>query len=439
VRSRLASWILLGLALGASGCAYSMIRSGQLRQEPFDAVVARTAAARGIEPQQPINARVISSEELEAVLRRSIAREWSEDQIRSYEQAHTAMGLWPGDRDLLDEFIAVMREEVAGLYDPSDRALYIVSDTQPAFLSRLLSLLLRRDIERELVLAHELVHLLQHTRYPSLIDTDPFFYDHDDAAAAIQAAIEGDATRYGFEALELTQTLPEPADFRESIDAELASSSNANGDGALAGAPALIRLTLAFPYVYGYRLAHAEGAALLGAPPVSTEQVIHAGERRADFLAIDLRELRGALPAECRFVRENTLGELELSVLFRDLAEETSEDTWVGWDGDRYLVAECDEQPAILWLTAWDSRSDALEFEAAYRGILAALITRTGMAAPPTVHRSEREVVVYSDVLSPLAEALPARTRRQRVSTLSELRGHFDAGADWNASPSRLP
>ena len=414
-----------------------MIRSGQLSREPFDAVVARTASARGIEPQRPIDARVISAEEIEAVIRRSIAREWSEDQIRRYEQAHTAMGLWPGDRDLLDELIAVLREEVAGLYDPWDRALYIVSDTQPAFLSRLLSLLLRRDIEREIVLAHEIVHLLQHTRYPSLIDTDAFFYDHDDAAAAIQTAIEGDATRYGFEALELTQALPEPADFREGIEAELASSSN--DASALTKAPALIRLTLAFPYVHGYRLAHAEGAALLDAPPVSTEQVIHAGERRADFLAIDLRELRGALPVECRFVRENTLGELEISVLFRDLAEEPSEDAWVGWDGDRYLVAECDERPAILWLTAWDSRSDALEFEAAYQRILAALVTRTGMAAPPTVHRSEREVLVYSDALAPLAEALPARTRRQRVSTLSELRGHFDSGADRNDSPVGLP
>ncbi|MHC4913660.1 MAG: hypothetical protein ACYTE5_11785, partial [Planctomycetota bacterium] len=344
-------WILLFSALGASGCAYSMIRGGQLRPDLFAGIVSRTAAVRGIEPQLPIDARVVTSAELEVVIRRAIAREWSDDQIRRYERALTTLGLWPGDRSLLDEFIAVMREEVAGLYDPSDRALYIVSDAETPFLARLLSALLRRDLDREIVLSHELVHLLQHTSYPSLVDTDSFFYDHDDVSAAIQAALEGDATRYGMEALDLLPKLPEPADFREEIDSELASIH----DGAFAAAPALIRLTLAFPYTHGYRLSYGEGKALLDSPPASTEQVLHAGERRASFLAIDLGPLRDALPAQCRFVHENTLGELEISVLFRDLASDPSEDVWVGWDGDRYLVAECDEQPAILWLTAWDS------------------------------------------------------------------------------------
>jgi hypothetical protein len=426
VRSRLASWILLGSALSASGCAYSMIRDGRLRQEPFDAVVARTSAARGIEAQLPIDARVITSEELEAVIRRAITREWTEEQIRSYERAKTALGLWPGDRDLLDEFVVVMGEEVAGIYDPSDRALYVVSDTRAPFLSRLTSALLRRDLERELVLAHELVHLLQHASYPSLMDTDPFFYDHDDLAAAIQAAIEGDATLYGFEALDLLPQLPEPMELRAEIDSELASNSDRNS--ALARAPALIRLTLAFPYVHGYRLAYAEGEALLDSPPISTEQVFHAEQRRASFLAIDLRELRNALPNGCRFVRENTLGELEISVLFRDLADDPPDDVWVGWDGDRYLVAECGEAPAILWLTAWDSRSDALEFEAAYRGIAEALVARAGLSAPPNVDRSEREVLVYSDALAPVAKALASRTRRARVATLAELRNHFTGG-----------
>lgn len=419
-------WILLFSALGASGCTYSMIRDGRLRPEPFDGIVSRTAAARGIEPQLPIDARVVTSEELEMVIRRAITRAWSDDQIRRYQRALTAMGLWPGDRDLLGEFIAVMREEVAGLYDPSERALYIVSDTEAPFLERLISALLRRDIERESVLSHELVHLLQHARYPSLMDTDPFFHEHDDVGAAIQAAIEGDATRYGLEALDLLPQLPEPADFREEIDSELASIHG----GAFATAPALIQLTLAFPYTHGYRLSHGEGKALLDSPPASTEQVLHAGKRRAPFLAIDLGPLRDALPARCRFVHENTLGELGISVLFRDLANDPSEDAWVGWDGDRYLVAQCDERPAILWLTAWDSRSDALEFETAYGGILEALVARAGLATPPHVARSEREVLVYSDALTPVAKALSSRTRRQRLSTLPELRDHFDAGAN---------
>jgi hypothetical protein len=424
VRSRLAVWILIASALGASGCAYSMIRDGRIRQEPFDEIVSRTAAARGLEPPLPIDARVVTAAELDGVVRRAIAREWTDDQFRRYQRALTVMGLWPADRDLIGEVTAVMREEIAGLYDPGDRALYLVSDAKAPFQTRLMSLLLRRDVSREFVLSHELVHLLQHARYPSLMDTDPFFHEHDDAGSAVQAAIEGDAVRYGFEALGLLSKLPAPEDFRRELDSELASVH----DGALAAAPALIRLTLAFPYTDGYRLSYGEGKALLDSPPASTEQVLHPGERRAAFLAIDLRPLRDALPEQCRFVHENTLGELEISVLFRDLAAEPSEDAWAGWDGDRYLVAECDDGPAILWLTAWDSRSDALEFETAYRGILAALVARAGFAAPPKVTRSKREVVVYSDALAPLVRRLSERARRQRVSTLPELRDHFGAG-----------
>jgi hypothetical protein len=429
MHSRLVVWILLFSALGASGCAYSMIRDGRLRPEPFEGIVSRTAGARGIEPQLPIDARVVTAAELEAVIRRAITRDWSDTQIRRYERALTAMGLWPGNRDLLDETIAVLGEEVAGVYDPSERALYVVSDSKTPFLARLMSALLRRDLEREIVVAHELVHLLQHTSYPSLLETDLFFYDHDDVGNAIQAAVEGDATRYGFEALDFLPQLPEPADLRAEIDSELASIR----DGALAAAPALIRLTLVFPYTHGYRLSYGEGKALLDSPPASTEQVLHAGERRASFLAIDLGPLRDALPARCRFVHENTLGELEISVLFRDLADDPSKDAWVGWDGDRYLVAECGERPAILWVTAWDSRSDALEFETAYRGILEALVARAGLATPPNVTRSEREVLIYSEALAPVAEALSMRTRRERVSTLPELRRHFDAGVSDRA------
>ena len=51
------------------------------------------------------------------------------------------------------------------------------------------------------------------------------------------------------------------------------------------------------------------------------------------------------------------------------------------------------------------------------------------LATPPNVTRSEREVLIYSDALAPLAKGLSSRTRRKRVSTLSELRSHFDAGA----------
>jgi len=422
VRTHFSIWLLLLATVSASGCAYSIVEGGRLRQEPFDAVVRRTAHARGIEPRGPIDAQVISPDEVEALIRHAIAGEWSDEQIRRYEFAYQALGAWPVGRDLLDEYLEVMGEEVGGLYDPADRRLYVVDQGIGGFGARMASAFLRRDLGREMILAHELVHLLQHQRYPALIENDPFFYDQDDAAAAIQAAVEGDATRYGFEALELNLPLPPPDELQASIESELAATE----DGALARAPALIRLTLGFPYTYGYRLAFAEGAALLDSPPISTEQVLHPNQRKSPYTAIDLGGTRAALPDTCSFIRENTLGELGISVLLRDLDENSKPEAWTGWDGDRYLVAECEGKPELLWLTLWDSQTDALEFETAYRGLSGALVARSSLALAPAIVRDGRETLIYSDAFAGFAGELAAAAPRRQIATLSELREHYE-------------
>jgi hypothetical protein len=420
-------WVVaVGLTalLAASGCAYSLVEGDHLRDEPFESVVARTARARGIEPQGRVDVRVIEPAGIAEVVRRVITRSWSADQIDRYERGYAAMGVWPRDRDMLSEYIEVMGEEVGGLYDPGDRRIYLV-DTGPGGVGeRLVSSLLQRDLGTEAVLTHELVHLLQHQAYPELLEDDPFYYDQDDAAAAVQAAVEGDATRYGFEGMELGVSLPSPEALRRDVDASLDDSAN----GALARAPALIRLTLGFPYTHGYALAYREGPELLEAPPASTEQVLHASERRADFAVLDLSPLWAEAPAGCSAVRENTLGELGVSVLLQNLAGATDPAAWEGWDGDRFLVFDCAGRPALLWLSFWDSQSDALEFAAAYAAVGPALAASAGLPQPPRVERSGRRVLVYSRGLAGLAasaDGLPVH----RVATLAGLRNAYGADA----------
>ena len=84
------------------------------------------------------------------------------------------------------------------------------------------------------------------------------------------------------------------------------------------------------------------------------------------------------------------------TVLFRDLGDAPDPAGWEGWDGDRFVVAECGEQLEFAWLTAWDTEDDAREFEAAYAGIAEAVAGRAGHGARPQTRREEREVVVAS-------------------------------------------
>jgi hypothetical protein len=415
------------LSLGPVGCAYSLVSGGAIRPEPFEDLLLKTSRARGIEPARPVDARVVAQAESRAIVASVISQEWSEDELARYQDALSAVALWPPERDLLQETLAVHAAEVAGFYNPRERVFYLVEDAPIPFSVRLLSALARRDLTREIVVSHELVHLLQHQRYPALFEAVNF-HAQDDAAWATSAALEGDAVRFGFEALGI---LPDPEEFGRSM----AEADPGGRSRALAQAPALIRLTLVLPYTAGYRLAYAEWRDLLEAPPASTEQLLHPERRREAFLAFDLAPLREALPEGCAAVFENGAGELGLSVLLRDLGGAPDPAAWEGWDGDRYLAARCGGERAFAWITAWDSEADAREFEAAYAGIAAAAAARAGLAAPASLRRLGREVHLLAPGLEALAPALP-RVPRRRVSTLEALLPR--AGAAGHPIPSRF-
>lgn len=421
-RSQAPLGLLIALLGSLTGCAYSMVQGDAVRPDPFADVVARTIEARGLPLPQHYETRVIDREEIPELLRRVLLDDWEPGEMHDYQEALTAMGAWPPDRDLVDEYVAVSRDELAGVYVPQDVTLYVVGDTPAPLSVKVLSAMMHRDLALEMVLAHELVHLLQHAAYPHLMEDDANWRDQDDAMAAVHAAIEGDATRYGLEAvIGGPGGLPEPETFQAQMQEQ-----DARTDGALGRAPALVRLTLTFPYAGGYALSFHEGPALLEAPPASTEQVLHPERRHEPFLAIDLGALAQRLPDGCRPLAENTMGELGISVLLRDLADAPAPDGWSGWDGDRYLAAECDGRRAFVWDTRWDTPQDADEFAAAYREIAPAVAERAALAAPPVVRVSGERVRIASRDLADLTDALDRYARTGRVATVSDLRAYFD-------------
>jgi hypothetical protein len=424
IRNAAAGACLLGLAAAAfAGCTAPLFSVSAIRSESLEGILARTERARGLRADAPVKARLISRRALPALIRREIRAMWTPAEFVRYEQSLVAVGLWPADLSLLDEYVAFGAGESAGLYAFHERTVYVVSDAPLLLLDRLRSALGRRDEAHEFVLAHELVHWLQHRAHPELIEWAEGQRGQDDAGYAVDAAIEGDALRYGFEALDDTGRLPDPDAFRWGFERESRGSD-------FARAPTLIRVTGVFPYVSGYRLAYFEGADLLQSPPASSEQALHAAKRYEPFLAIDLGDRPEELPAGCQLLYENTMGELGLSVLFRVAGEGDRPELWEGWDGDRYQVARCGGGLELLWLSSWDSQSDAQEFEQAYRALAAGLAARAELGSIPRVERTGREVVVWTRALDPIAGSLARTSRRARVSSLAELSAAF---------PSRLP
>jgi hypothetical protein len=421
--------LLAALSLAPLGCAYQLIAGGELRRQPFEQIVERTVRARGIAPASEIQTRVIASAELKQLLSDALTADWSGAEILDYQEGLVTLGLWPAGRDLAHEFVAVYSEEVVGLYLPTTQTLYLVQDPHSPWSVRVSSALLRRDLERELILSHELVHFLQHQAFPALMDADPFWKSQDDVTSALQAALEGDALHYGFASLEIDP--PAADDLREALEKE----DRQRRHGALAEAPALLRLTVAFPYAYGYGLSLREGRELLASPPASTEQVLHPDKRHEPFQAIDLSALRAALPEGCRERYQDTLGELGLSVLLRDLGASDHPQAWEGWDGDRWVAAECGGRRELVWLTTWDSEQDAAEFADSYQRIAPAVADRAGMASPPSAQVAGREVRISTPGLASLAERLDVLARRARVSDLRGVRALFEGSTPDAPSP----
>ncbi len=416
-------WVALLVLPLLQACAYSMVQGDHVRADAFDEVLARTAAARDLPVPEHYETKVITRDAIPDLLREAIVAGWSTQELADYQDALVAIGAWPADRDLVEEYVAVSREELAGLYVPADVTLYLLNDAPTPFSVKLLSAMTDRDLMLEFILAHELIHLLQHGAYPGLLEDDADWRDQDDAAYAVHAAIEGDATHYGLVAVVGTPYgLPSGEEFRTDMEIE-----DRGNDGALARAPALLRLTLAFPYAWGYGLSLSEGPALLDEPPASTEQVLHMEKRSEPFLAIDLEPARSALPRGCRWLGDNTMGELGISVLLRDLGDAPTPAAWHGWDGDRYLAARCGERRAFLWETHWDSDTDATEFATAYAGIAARVGQRAGLDQPLQIRRNGRRVRIVTEPLLPLADSLDTHSRRRQVTTLPQLRRHFGA------------
>lgn len=422
-----------------------MIQNGAIREGPMRDIVAKTARARAIEPEGPIAARIVNRDELLAILSETFDEWKTPAELEDYERALIALGLWPADRELYAEALAVYGEQIVGIYVPSSQELLLVSDADAPRGLGSLSAMASRDFQTEFALSHEIIHLLQHQAYPELMDPDWMPKNSDDLETAIQAALEGDAMRFAFDAFGLRPPTPEEwmalidaqsPDLEGNAPTELAGSASTEPEGnapaelagnapaeleenALAEAPALIRLTFEFPYARGYAMAWKEEFRLLESPPISTEQALHDDRRLEAFLQMDLTELEDRLPAGCRTLQRNNVGELQISVLFRDLSEDPDPAIWEGWNGDRYLVADCAGRTEWVWWTAWDSETDAAEFANAYLELAPAVAARASSEIPVLARIDAIYVVVTSSGFA--EEALQPPPPATRVADLVSL------------------
>jgi len=240
-----------------------------------------------------------------------------------------------------------------GYYEPDSTMLFVVPTADYTTLKT--------------VVAHELVHALQH----QYLDLDSIMRQtgDNDRLTAAQSILEGQATLSGLQVMVPDQNLFAMPEFWETYRDQFRKQQAEMP--VFTKAPRLLRESIIFPYLAGadfirwWRGSELRDTLPYGPRmPVSTEQILNPH-----------RYGRGDQPITLRFAAEepgilyeDVLGEFEMRVLVAELnnlapTAEIGTPLALGWGGDRFRVYETPEGPAMLWYIAWDDTTARARFE----------------------------------------------------------------------------
>ena len=368
-----ATGLLLWTAMGCGGQGTDFGEADLAAM--IDSLLPGISEASGLEARRPLRYGLQTREEARRFITTQLAEEFEPGELEGMERAYKAFGLLPDTLDLRSLLLELYSEQVIGYYDPGTDHLYVVEGVARSAAAP--------------VVAHELVHALQ----DQLVHLDSLVARErgNDRQLAAQAAAEGQATLV-MVTLQVRETtgraldpaqLPDLSDFlRPAVEAQNSAYP------VFESAPRLIRETMLFPYVAGAAFVQSlHRAAPDGGPvvpfgellPESTEQILDPEGR---FLTgrdapTDLRF--GRAPAPWTVVYENTLGQLELSILLAEHLGTDAAASAEGWDGDRYrLLRGPGGREVLAWTSVWDDEDAADQFARTYRRAIEARPGWTG-------------------------------------------------------------
>jgi len=359
----------------------SAASSTDIEASDLQAVMDQVAGIRDLAFLRPVKEKRVDGRGMIEAMRRDLSREYRPCEIRAEGDLYKRLGLIPADMDYEKDVLALLEEEVAGLYVPSEQTLYINPDA---------------GSEMEAVtLAHELGHALvdQHFGLESRVDRRK---DNGDRLFAFSSLVEGDAMAVTFRYLFKQEGMEEvPLPFLSQV-LEGSVLQLLDTSGKLADAPPFIVDSLVFPYLSGMDFVNrllAAGPSWSGVdqgylhPPDSSEQIMHPDK----YVSREAPDEIGAAPlavlsGQYGTVFEEVLGEFTFYELIKlDLDRETARAAAAGWGGDRAILFRPKGQKGIendflVSLSAWDrggedGMDEAREFE---KGLVDALAKRYG-------------------------------------------------------------
>ena len=318
------------------------------------------AALRGLEAKESVPFNSLTEEELKTEVTSSVDAE-TREATQSSDALLTMLGVLTETQDLETILTDLYSEEIAGYYDPEERAFYLV-ETEA------------QSTSDELTVAHEYTHALQDQHF-GLKELQDAAGDSDEEMAR-DALVEGDAT--------LAMSQYAEAEVGVFDSAEAWSQASGLETEALDETPGFIRRLQEFPYSEGHafvRSLYDDGGweavdEAYGNPPQSTEQILHPELYRSGHQPqkVVLPDLVAALGGDWRVAEEDLFGEIGLLLALGEfLGPAASGLAAEGWGGDRYvLLQQGEEGPlALVVRSEWDDSDEAEQFWQLLRACMA--------------------------------------------------------------------
>ncbi|HYP75533.1 MAG TPA: hypothetical protein VER12_06255 [Polyangiaceae bacterium] len=342
------------------------------------------SALRELEARGPVNGRVISRDEMVHRVEHSLDTEIPPAVVGASGEILFALGTVPASYDYRTGLLAVMRSELLGFYEPSEKTMFLGGDLHGQ--------------ELDATLWHELVHALQDQHY----DLGKLLGWSDDAGdwqGAVHALAEGDATSAMLDGLFADKGMHAP-DVPDSVmDLQGALSA-----GSVLQVPPIVKRSVVAPYLDGLAFVNAlrrrGGWAAVDAAwqhlPTSTEQILHLDK-------YDAKEAPQALPAlppnalgPTQVTYSDVYGEQTLRILFEEwMPARAAREAASGWAGDRVSSFSDGVVTSVAWHIRYDSEAAAVTALRAFaRGALApedqAVDARGRLSEPVSAREAEQ-------------------------------------------------
>ena len=318
-----------------------------------------------------------------------VAKHTSEDEdakrLRRSELVLKKFGLLPRDFDLGTFLVALLKEQVAGYYDPKTKTVNLLDWV---------------GVEQQKpVLAHELTHALQDQsfnleKYMKPADTDLDKKKeitsedilNDEIGTTRQAVVEGQAmvVLLDYMLAPMGKSLKDAPQFLEALKEQMLVGA---ADAVqFQNAPIYMKEALTFPYRYGTDFIaemllkggkEQAFAALFRNPPHTTRQIMepHTYLDGEHLEPMPLPDFRQVFKDYDRF-DVGALGEFDVAILVDQYAGvDASHQMYPHWRGGYYYAARPKGDPgaplALLYVSRWSNAEKASQFGAIYARALA--------------------------------------------------------------------